>query len=493
MPNDRYRIHTLLLGAAVLIFLGVYGIGVCKHSAYNPKTQKGTDFTAFYSAGEQILHGKNLYEYLESSVPFRPYIYPPMFAVFPMTPLALLPHDAAATVFFIINLLLLGGGLWLVWKVLAPPLLGAGTGEGEDLSRLSFFRRREFGCFVALAVCWRFVNNNLRNGQANLYIFFCLALALYFLVKRAQAPAPDSAIEITAQLPIPNPRHREILGGILVALATTFKLTPGLFGVYFFWTFRRWAMVGGALGLALFLFVIPSAVLGVHENWRCLHSWSDHFRNMAVADEETPLPETEILIGRPKKAPAPANLPRADGISLRGTLLKLLSPTEAIDPGESGGPHNVNVVNLDLKQAQTVANAFALLLLLVTVALTVPRWTRDGAMPLALSWSLTTIAMALIAPLTRAAHLVVLLIPVSVLIALLQQNRVNGSAKALAWLSLATLALAGPLTSQAIIGDRANQLVQAYGETTWSMLLMYIALAAALRQQKPDSPGTPIS
>ena len=46
-----------------------------------------------------------------------------------------------------------------------------------------------------------------------------------------------------------------------IELEAAIKLTPGLFGIYFLWARRGWSMLGGALGLALFLVVVPGTVL----------------------------------------------------------------------------------------------------------------------------------------------------------------------------------------------------------------------------------------
>jgi hypothetical protein len=100
---------------------------------------------------------------------------------------------------------------------------------------------------------------------------------------------------------------------------------------------------------------------------------------------------------------------------------------------------------------------------------------------LILSLGLVTSAMLLISPLTRKAHLVVLLIPVAALIALLQQDRLKGSGRRWAWAGLLALGLHGVIFSAGIVGQRVNEVVQAMGATTFSVLLLYVATAVALR------------
>ncbi|MGD0093509.1 MAG: hypothetical protein ABSE73_26670, partial [Planctomycetota bacterium] len=129
----------------------------------------------------------------------------------------------------------------------------------------------------------------------------------------------------------------------------------------------------------------------------------------------------------------------------------------------------------------------ALLLLALTVALTAPRWAREQHFPMVLSLGLVACAMTLISPLTRKAHLVVLLIPVAALIALLQQDRLSGAARRWAWAGLLVLGLQGVIFSGGIIGQRASDLVQAAGATTSSVLLLYVATAVALWNLKPPA------
>jgi hypothetical protein len=469
---DPLKMQIQALYAVVLIVFISIGVVVAQRSVFvrakpdetpeeTRQRPKGTDFTAYYSAGELARNGQSIYDYAASSTPVRPYIYPPMFAVFPMAPLSLLPHNTAAVVFYVINIALLFGGMWLLWKILAPP----------GPPSLSFWRRPEVGCLIAIVVSWRFLHSNLMLGNANLYIFFFLVLALYLMTKGSFGSSSVAEPSTTPDA------GTEVLAGIAVALATTFKLTPGLFGVYFFWTFRRWAMVGGALGLALFLLVFPSFLLGFSENWIALKAFVAHARDKAMAEEDDSPGGETVLIGRPKKAASPDDLPRAVGLSFRGTVTNLLTPTEALNRGNIKGSHSVNVATLDFKHAQSVADACAVVLLLVTVVLTIPAWTRAGTVPLALSWSLTTTAMVLVAPLTRSAHLVVLLIPFSVLIALLQQDRLSEMGKKLAWIVLLAFSVGGVLTSQSVLGNKWSQVVSSMGATTWSMVLLFIALA----------------
>jgi hypothetical protein len=238
-------------------------------------------------------------------------------------------------------------------------------------------------------------------------------------------------------------------------------------------------MAGGALGLILFLLILPALAIGFQENWDDLRAFAFSVREKTMSEEdEAAQPKSDILVGRPKKAPS-GDLPRAVGISIRGTVMKLLAPTMALTR-DTDGKGNINIMNLEPSQAQTVANVLSVLLLLITIAVTFPAWTREGVYPVALSWSLLTVAMLLIAPMTRVAHAVVLLIPVGVLVACLQRNAVSGTARKLVVVALATIFFGNILGSGAIIGKHYSEVVHAAGLDTATLLLLYGAILAVL-------------
>jgi hypothetical protein len=420
--------------------------------------QRGTDFTALYSAGELARHGENVYDYERSSTPRRPFIYPPMFAVFPMAPLSLLPHNAALAVYWALNVLLLGASLWLLRKAVWEAEAG-----GTPAVQLPFWRRPWVGLGLALAVCADFLNDNQRLGNANLYILFLLALALYLLVKK-----------------------REFWAGLAVALAMAFKVTPGLFGLYLLWSRRGKALAGGALGVVLFLVLVPGAVLGFSQNWEMLQAFARHAGG-AIAGQREPGSgegrDAGISVGW-KKGTLESRAEQAAGVSLRGMTQRLLSPSVAHGRAEDSEERTVNVLNLTPRQAARVGDILALLLLGFTIALTAPRWARERGYPLVLSFGLVTSAMLLISPLTRKAHLVVLLIPAAALSAMLQQEKLSGRARGWAWTSLLVLALHGVVFSPDIVGKQASEAAQALGVTTLAVLLVYVATAVGMRARK---------
>ena len=230
-------VMTLLLLAAALGYGAIcvhhgswsYAKAAAQAGAKNAEKQ-GTDFTAFYSAGELARQGKNIYDWRASSTPRRPFIYPPMFALFPMLPLSLLPHDVALGVFYALNVLALAAALWMLRLMLWPP---AGAPQARCCSTPMI------GMLLTLAVSWRFIHANTIVGNANLLILFLIVLALFLEWRAGQTQIRAAALSERGH-------PSQIMSGIVVGLATAFKLTPGLFGVFFLWSWRRWAMLGGA-------------------------------------------------------------------------------------------------------------------------------------------------------------------------------------------------------------------------------------------------------
>ena len=65
----------------------------------------------------------------------------------------------------------------------------------------------------------------------------------------------------------------DILAGLLLGLAVSYKVTPALFFPYFAYK-GSWRTVGSTLlGLVLFLLVVPSLIIGPQFNFDCLSMW----------------------------------------------------------------------------------------------------------------------------------------------------------------------------------------------------------------------------
>jgi alpha-1,2-mannosyltransferase len=104
----------------------------------------------------------------------------------------------------------------------------------------------------------------------------------------------------------------DILAGLILALAITYKVTPALFVPYFLYK-RSWRTVGATiLGMGLFLLAVPSLVLGPGLNGQCLSWWWHRILSPFVAGDVVSVQEVNQ--------------------SMVGTLSRLLSAHKNPDP-----------------------------------------------------------------------------------------------------------------------------------------------------------------
>ncbi len=455
--KNVWRLAAWIVIALVLGFQARQSIRACWRSSDD--AQHVSDFTAFYAAGKLALNGQSIYDFRNSGISRRPFLYPPFFAVVPMMLLAMLPHNTALIVFTILNYALLLGTCWMLYAALWG---GAGVNrpppwDGSFAEWRVLLRQPSVGIFLAAAACFLFIDGNNRMGNANLFVTFPLALALWLTMR-----VPTSA--------------GKFLSGVSIALATAIKVTPGLFGLYLLWTRRVWAMVGGAVGLVVFLLLIPSLGLGFSNTLERLREFTGH-ASSSISGEGS---ENDAL-----DHPGVEQKQLEGGYGVRGLLMHYLT-AKPLDwkmtrHGQRySGMYYVNVVNLSPEAARLIAYGVCGLLLLVTIVLTAgasARTTPDG---IALSFSLVTVAMLLIAPITRRAHLCVLLITFAVLIALIQRGQITGRLKAFCIACIAALFLSGIVLSSELIGLPASMWTEVAGVNSLLLIALFAGNAWAL-------------
>lgn len=444
----------LLWAAIAGVFVWQINLAI-NNSKRDEKTKADhvSDFTAFYAAGKLALAGENIYDFKKSGISRRPYLYPPTFAAMVMMPLALLPYNAAVVVFSLLNGALLLGALWLLRKILdqSRDRQGASTG-GSAWKR--FLLHPNTAILFALAISFRFIAQNWRHGNVNMFLAFLLVLALWLMLKRSA--------------------RGEFSSGLSIALATAFKVTPGLFGLYLFWSRRVYGMAGGALGLVVFLLLIPALALGWSYNWERLDEYKNHMTS-AVRGED----EEAATIGH-----ARADLKEMEGgLSIRGSLMRYFTykPMKYTNKQGVVTYYGVNFVTLPEETARWISYGFEMLLLVLTIFLTARVWAWTSADGIVLSFGLVTLCMLLIAPLTRTASLCVLLLPCAALIALVQRGAIVGKARSFTIAALALMLLSGVIFSEGIVGPLYGEWFSHAGaKGLWVLLLLYAANALAI-------------
>ncbi len=443
--------------AAIMAWQSVIAV---RGNWYPPKTpDKIEDFTAFYGAGKLALNGQNIYDYRNSGISRRPYLYPPTFAVIPMMPLALMKHNAALIVFTLFNNLLLIALIWMLrdamWRLIpttAPPI--------ESSAWKRWLRAPDTGLQLALVVVFRYVVSNLKHGNANMFVAFSIGLGLWLLIRNRSLLT-------------------EFSSGVAIALGTAIKVTPGIFGLYMLWTWRKWGMVGGALGLVFFLLIVPGIGLGFPNAIDRLLEYKAHMTSATTGEDAE-----KDTIGHSGGADQKQ---LEGGMSLRGICMKYIAsrPIRIQFKDKTVKLYFINFVTLPEESARRICQFAELILLGVTVFLTARKIARTDPAGITLSWALIATAMPIISPLTRKAHLCVLLISAAVAIALMQQDRICGRARTFCIATLAMICFEGVFFSGHIIGDLNSDWLQGAGIGFWMLLASFASLGWALWKLEP--------
>ena len=249
--RERDVIVALLVGLTVWFFLDVGPRGRISTSQIQLHR---TDFTVYTAAGAAFFDGRDPYAVTNPRGWF--YLYPPLFALM-VAPISGLDSVLQVMIWYIVSVAL-GFGCFVearrLWRFWAPE--GVKWGWIGDCAGLAVL--------LPSLEC-------LQRGQLGIALLYALLLG-YRLFATAGG------------------WRGELLGGIVLAWAATVKLVPALpvcFLIGQSWSLallpgrdrsdlrRASALSGGvAVGVALFLLVIPAAVVGWNANLAHLATWS---------------------------------------------------------------------------------------------------------------------------------------------------------------------------------------------------------------------------
>ncbi|HZM86549.1 MAG TPA: glycosyltransferase family 87 protein [Blastocatellia bacterium] len=198
------------------------------------------DFPVYYAAGSSLLSGRtDLYapDYALGRV--MDYRYPPFFLV-ALAPLWRAPYELAAYIWYLLSALEIAGCLVIVNRVF--PVLRSS---------------RKAWILLSLAALQYFVMA-LHYGNAHLLATFLLFSALYCLLQR-----------------------KDVVGGLLIALAISIKVTPVLLLPYLALK-KQWKMLGAICVFVVAINLLPAAYFGIRVNNNLLANWYGH----VVASQE---------------------------------------------------------------------------------------------------------------------------------------------------------------------------------------------------------------
>src|SRR4051794_12712870 len=122
-------------------------------------------------------------------------------------------------------------------------------------------------------------------------------------------------------------RGYDVLAGMMLALAITYKVTPALFVPYFMYKKSWRTVVATFLGIGIFLLVVPSLILGPAYNAECLASWYRRILSPFVENGVTTVQEVNQsmvgVISRLLTATGPSGEHQNSGTQLHLNLVSL--------------------------------------------------------------------------------------------------------------------------------------------------------------------------
>jgi hypothetical protein len=301
------------------------------------------------------------------------------------------------------------------------------------------------GKAIAVGLSLRPIEGDLVHGNVNLFILLLLALSLSAYCRR-----------------------KDTLAGILLGLSIACKVTPGLFILYFLWK-RAWkTLLGTALGLGVFVLLVPALALGWAENLTYLQSWH---RQMVA-------PYAAGVVSSEHK-----------NQSLPGLLHRLLSDEPSFSTYVGEEKVTLQTHNLASLPPETVQGiiigCMALFGLLAMASCRTPTESRRGVLLVA-EFGFVILGMLLFCERTWKHHCVILLIPFSVIAYAVTTAEVSrrlrwclaGGLIAAGVLMLSTSS--GHLDAQVEAQGRLGKLAQVYGAYVWMFLILLVCLVAML-------------
>jgi hypothetical protein len=374
-PSLRAPLDILFLVCCIALTADVLAPEIFGHG-------KTKDYPLWFWAGQQVLHGGNLYP--SDPKTYFEFIYPPLPAVLLAIPAYF------GKLFLYTSLALLNAVAWWVTAQLSSAMTGSGRTPGPWLFALPAFATVTF------------VFDMFDLGQPNLVL---LAMMLYgFWLSQHERPW---------------------MAGSMFALATAIKVFPVAVLPYLVWR-RQWATAASmAVFTAIFLFVVPAPVRGFQHNVSELKTW---FQGMVGTSSEQGFGQ------RGEQNWSWVNQ------SIIAVTHRLTRPVNYNQDDPAKAPAYMNLADVSFKTANWIVLAVSLAIGLGFIAVMPPRarvTARSNAEELGILFCLMTVA----SPLARQYYFIWLFFPITVLIHRAAYDP-RAAVRAVTW---AGLALAGLL------------------------------------------------
>jgi branched-subunit amino acid transport protein AzlD len=356
--------------------------------------------------------------------------------ILPITlgPLMVLPPVAGAMGWFAIKVALTTIALILCLEIVKP----------RDGPFPPFFQS------AILILSLRPILGDLHHGNINLLILF-LIVAMFHAWRHGY----------------------NVLAGLILGLAISYKVTPALFIPYFAYK-GSWRTVGSTfLGLALFLLIVPSLIIGPEFNFQCLQMWWHRMLTPFLVEGSTS--------------------PQESNQSLMGVLTRLLTE---ITPGTNRYDLHldVNLVSWPPQMVGYLIKALAVGLVGL-LALFCRTKTSDRRDPCFLAEvSLVALTMLFISERSWKHHFVTLLLPYTYLVWELyspwKRPWPRWAIPGVLILSFLLMATTSSEFGGLLADGKGHEIAQGYGMFLWAAVVLYIAVAWRLwvRRRGHDDP-----
>ncbi len=306
---------------------------------------------------------------------------------------------------------------------------------------------------ITLALAFRTIESDLHHANNNIIILALIVSSLHFWRKGWDVPA-----------------------GLLMALAISFKVTPGLFIPYFMYK-RSWKMVASILfGMVLFVFVVPSVFIGWSFNMQCLASWWKRILNPFISEGVASRQEMNQ--------------------SLVGVMFRLWTPSP------QGGRYDPELqleplYPLAHRTVEYLVKGFQLAFVALLALFCRTNAKRRLDPRLLGEFSLVVLTMLIVSERSWKHHFVTLLLPYAYLVYRCFDPTIGVKAKRVlvGALVLATLLMA--TTSSEIggwfYGGEGHSLAQWFGMFLWGAVVLYAATAWRLMAERSSETARSIA